>query len=60
MKQEIVYSLRVMEQLVKLGHIPVATLPNPKNARYNCWVFEQSEEFQRDLSRLLKGVSRNG
>lgn len=58
MEREIIYSLRVMEQLVKLGHIPVATLPNPKNIKYNCWVFEQSEKFQRDLEIVLKGVSR--
>ena len=45
MKTEIIYSLRVMEILVKMGHIPVATLPNPKNSRYNCWVFELTEEF---------------
>ena len=57
MKQEIVYSLRVMEILVKMGHIPVATLPNPKNSKYNCWVFELTEEFQRDLSQVLKGGS---
>lgn len=60
MKQEIIYSLRVMEKLVKLGYIPVATMPNPKNPRFNCWVFEVTEAFQRDLSELLKGVSRNG
>ena len=45
MKTEIVYSLKVMERLVKMGYLPIATLPNPKNTKYNCWVFEQSEEF---------------
>ena len=43
-----------------MGHYPVATLPNPKDTRYNCWVFEQTEEFERDLTIVLKGVSRNG
>ncbi len=56
---EIIYSLRVMEQLVKMGHLPKATMPNPKNPKYNCWVFEQSEQFQADLSKVLEGVSRN-
>lgn len=60
MKQEIIYSYRVMEQLVRLGYIPVATIPNPKNTKYNCWIFEWNEQFQADLSEVLKGVSRNG
>lgn len=60
MKQEIIYSARVMEQLVKMGHLPKATMPNPKNSKFNCWVFDLTEEFQRDLSEVLKGVSRNG
>ena len=58
MKKEIVYSLKVMEQLVKLGHIPIATIPNPKNTKFNCWVFEQTEEFQKDLSVVLKEASQ--
>ena len=45
MKTEIIYSLRVMEILVKMGYIPIATLPNPKNSKYNCWVFELTEAF---------------
>lgn len=57
MQQEIIYSLRVMEQLVRMGHIPVATIPNPKNTKYNCWVFEMNEAFQRDLEQVLKEVS---
>lgn len=60
MKQEIIYSYRVMEQLIRMGYIPVATIPNPKNTKYNCWIFEWNEEFQRDLSKILKEVSRHG
>lgn len=58
MKKEIIYSLKVMEQLVKLGYIPIATIPNPKNTKFNCWVFEQTEEFQKDLSVVLKEASQ--
>lgn len=57
MQQEIIYSLRVMEQLVRMGHIPVATIPNPKNTKYNCWVFELTEAFQRDRDIVLKEAS---
>ena len=57
MQQEIIYSLRVMEQLVRMGHIPVATIPNPKNTKYNCWVFEVNETFLKDCEQVLKEVS---
>ena len=53
---KIIYSLKVMRQLVERGFIPVATLPNPKNSRFNCWVFEVSEEFQRVLDEILEEV----
>ena len=59
MKQEIIYSLRVMEQLGRMGYIPVATIPNPKNTQYNCWVFEVTDAFKEDLGTVLKGVSRD-
>ena len=58
MKQEIIYSYRVMEQLIRMGYLPVATIPNPKNTKYNCWIFEWSEEFQRDFETALKEVSQ--
>lgn len=60
MKQEIIYSYRVMEQLVRMGYIPVATIPNPKNTKYNCWIFEWNEAFQKDLEKILRGGSSNG
>lgn len=50
---KIIYSLKVMRQLVEAGFFPVATLPNPKKPEYNCWVFEVSEEFQKELDRIL-------
>jgi hypothetical protein len=45
MKTMMIYTLKVMKQLVERGHIPIATIPNPKDTRYNCWVFEVNETF---------------
>ena len=42
-----------------MGFLPVATLPNPKDTRYNCWVFEWTEEFDEALGKVLGGL-RNG
>jgi hypothetical protein len=60
MENKIIYALWVMEKLVKLGYYPVKTLPNPKDTRFNCWVFESTEKFEKDLTRILKGGSNNG
>ena len=48
-----------MEQLVRMGHVPIAMIPNPKDAKYNCWVFEVTEAFEEDLGTVLRGVSRD-
>lgn len=60
MEREIIYSFRVMEQLMRMGYVPLMTLPNPKNPKFNCWVFEWNEEFQKDLEKILRGGSSNG
>ena len=60
MKQKIIYSMKVMQQLVEMGFLPTATLPNPKDTKYNCWVFDWTEEFDKALCVVLKGASRSG
>lgn len=52
---KIIYSLKVMLRLVELGHIPIATMENPKFPEYKCWVFENNEKFQQDLDNVLGG-----
>lgn len=54
---KIVYSLRVMLQLVERGFMPTATMPNPKYKEYDCWVFERSEAFDRALDEILGGLN---
>lgn len=50
---KIIYSLKVMLALVERGFIPVAQMPNPRFPQYNCWVFEDTEEFEKVLSEVL-------
>ena len=52
MKFQIIYSLRVMKQLVEWGFFPVKTMPNPVDTKYNCWIFEDTDEFRQRLSTL--------
>ena len=52
---KIIYSFKIMEQLVEKGYFPVRTMPNPKFPKYNCWVFAATEEFNADLDKILGG-----
>lgn len=54
-KRKIIYSIHVMEELVARGHVPVATMPNPKKPEFLCWIFEVSPELQEDLDLVLGG-----
>lgn len=52
---KIIYSLKVMEQLVEMGNIPVSQMPNPKFPQYTCWIFQITDKFEQDLDRVLGG-----
>lgn len=54
-KNQIIYSLKVMRQLVESGFIPIQTMPNPKDVRYNCWVFARTDGFDQVLGMILGG-----
>ena len=59
-KKQIIYSLRVMRQLLERGFVPEQTIPNPIKPQYKCWVFEATEELQTALDEVLGGGVRNG
>ena len=58
-KKQIIYSLKVMRQLLERGFAPEQTIPNPVKPQFNCWVFEVTEELQKALDEVLGGL-RNG
>jgi hypothetical protein len=51
---KIVYSLRIMEQLVEMGYRPVERMESPVIEGFYCWLFERNEEFDRDFSALVE------
>ena len=53
---KIIYSLRIMLDLVEAGFIPFTTMPNPKYPQYDCWIFKRSEEFDAALDCILGGL----
>lgn len=62
-KQQIIYSKKVLDQLLELGFRPIETFPNPIKPQLLCWAFEKTEEFDKALDIVLtdyKGGARNG
>lgn len=55
---KIIYSMRVMKQLVTKGFIPLAAMPNPKDSNYQCWVFKDTKEFEAALTEIMGGDKR--
>lgn len=53
---KIIYSIKVMKALVERGFIPIATIPNPKNSKFNCWIFEVTDDFQQILDEIMGGL----
>ena len=44
-----------------LGHHLLTTIPNPKNEKYKCWIFEDDDTFDHDLHTLIsEGRKRHG
>ncbi len=56
-KQKVIYSLRVMRDLLEMGFRPIETLENPIDERYKCWIFEKTAEFDAALDKVLGGRS---
>lgn len=61
-KQKIIYSKRVMEQLLELGFRPIDMMSNPTKPEFMCWAFEWTDEFDAALTQVLSeyGGARNG
>lgn len=56
---KIVYSLRIMEQLVERGFIPISMMPNPKYPQFNCWIFENTNELNEAFASIVQEANDN-
>ena len=50
---KIIYKKSLYEELIKLGHKPVAIEKNYKDNRFYVYKFIKTEEFAKDLARLF-------
>lgn len=55
-KNQIIYSAKVMTQLVELGFTPIFTMKNPKYPQFDCWVFKRTSKFLEALNKVLGGI----
>ena len=53
-KFKIIYSLRIHLRLQELGFIYKTEMKNPGNPRFNCWVYEETEELLKAFDELVK------
>ena len=50
--------LRMLEYLKKRGFTPKATIPDPTNARYNWWLFDNTPEFERSVYEYFEQMNQ--
>lgn len=55
LKQKVVYSLYIHIQLQLRGFKYIKVMPNPKNDRFNCWIYELTPAFQEAFDEILEG-----
>lgn len=55
MQTKVIYSLRIYAQLVKAGFQPITIMPNPKDSKYNCWIFEATPQFLEEFDKVVSG-----
>ena len=54
-KTMIIYSLYVHTQLQVQGFKYIGVMPNPKDDRYNCWIYEKTPELVASFNKIVKG-----
>lgn len=55
-KNKIIYSKRIVMELLEMGFKPIDQFPNPFNPHYTCWSFEWTDDFNRALNLVLGGA----
>ena len=53
-RYQIIYSRRIMTELMQRGFIPNKTCNNPQYEGYLCWLFEDTENFHKVFEELTE------
>lgn len=54
-KFKIIYSLQIHIALQAQGFTHETEMKNPKNPRFNCWVYEETPELLKAFDKLVRG-----
>ena len=57
-KVKIIYSLRMHIALQSMGFCSVTEMKNPKNPKYNCWVYAETPAFLAAFDALVREGGR--
>ena len=57
-KYQIVYSRKITKQLMKQGFVFEKQVQNPDFPKFNCWLFENTEDFQKVFKELTAKKDR--
>lgn len=58
-KYKIIYSLQIHIALQSMGFMYVTEMKNPKNPKFNCWVYEETQELLQAFDTLLTRKGNN-
>lgn len=57
-KYQIVYSRKITKELLKQGFVFEKSVQNPDYPQYNCWLFENTNDFQKAFKELTAKKDR--
>lgn len=56
---KIVYKMQYAIKMKLKGHNILTTMKNPKNEKYQCWVFKDDQTFDSDLHEIIEEGRRS-
>ena len=59
-KSKIIYSMKIMKQLLAKGIFPKSTKRNPTKPNYFCWVYEVTDDLIAALDEIFEGGQEDG
>ena len=59
-KVKVIYSLKIHIALQQLGFVHMTEMKNPTNPRFNCWVYEETDELLQAFDALVRKEHING
>lgn len=60
-KSKVIYSMKIMKDLLQMGIFPQSTMQNPTNPEYLCWVYSVDDKLIKALDEIFeRGQDQDG